>query len=310
MKNNLSILLCIPLILLGINQAWTETQILDFIKIIVNDEILTNNEFQEALASNRSQILQNIPEGPDRQRQLSQLENTTIENLIYELLILDQAKVLNIEVSDDEIEQQINRLTQENSQIIKNYDLQVLKELIAREMLKQKVIIQEIEVKIHVTDPEIEMLCLQNKEESKKLVIAQILFRGTEEEARSKEALIKKALSEGEDFATLAETYSDDPNVRETAGIIGSFKKGELLPEIDNVAFSLNPRELSKLVKTEIGYHLLFLQDVEYNEEIDCANLTETEKIQYKNQIFLQKREVDFQTYLSKLRDAAQVVIH
>ena len=310
MKNKRTILLGISIFMLCISQAWTETRVLDSIKIIVNNEILTNNEVQEVIASRREQILQSVPEGEEREQQLARLEKTSIESLVFELLILDRAKVLNIKVSDDEIEQQINRLSQENPQIINNYTPRILKELIAKEFLTQRVIMREVDMKIRVMDEEIEKLCQENVEESKELVIAQILFRGREEEARSKEAVVKKALSEGGNFADLAKSYSDDPNARKTGGMIGSFQKGELLPAIDKVAFSLKLQEISELVKTEIGYHLLYLQDVQYNEEIDCSNLEETEKIQYNNQIFQKKLQKALPMYLQKLRETAQVVIH
>ena len=310
MKNKLTILLCASFFMLGMSQAWTETRVLDFIKIIVNNEILTNNEVQAAIATNRAQIMQSVPEGPEREQQLLQLEKTTIEYLINELLVLDRAKVLNIEVSNAEIEQHINRLAQENPQVLKNYTAQILKEMVAKESLKQRAIAREIDVKIRVTDEEIQKLCQENTEQTKEIVIAQILFRGSEEEARRKEILVRKALSEGEDFADLARSHSDDPNARKTGGIIGSFQKGELLPVIDTAAFSLKLKELSGLVKTEIGYHLIYLQDVKYNKEIDCSNPQESEKIQYYNQLFVQKHQTALQTYLKTLREAAQVVIH
>ncbi len=59
----------------------------------------------------------------------------------------------------------------------------------------------------------------------------------------------------GEDFASLALTYSDDPT-KERGGDLGFFKKGELLSEFEKVAFSLDPGEIG-IAKTELGYHII-----------------------------------------------------
>jgi hypothetical protein len=75
--------------------------------------------------------------------------------------------------------------------------------------------------------------------------------------ARAKaEALLRRVRS-GEDFAGLARQYSDDPATREQGGDLGMFGRGAMLEGFERVAFALEPDQVSDLVKTEVGYHII-----------------------------------------------------
>jgi peptidyl-prolyl cis-trans isomerase D len=88
-----------------------------------------------------------------------------------------------------------------------------------------------------------------------------ILFRvddkSKETEAKAKaEAVLKKAQA-GEDFATLARTYSDDKESAKLGGFLGSFGRGQMVKEFEDAAFALKPGEVSGLVQTQYGYHII-----------------------------------------------------
>ncbi len=81
-------------------------------------------------------------------------------------------------------------------------------------------------------------------------------------EAAKKKALeIRQKLLKGEDFATLAKRYSDDPGSKNRGGELGYFQKGQMVPEFEKAAFSLKKGEISKPVKTTFGYHIIQVQD-------------------------------------------------
>jgi parvulin-like peptidyl-prolyl isomerase len=73
--------------------------------------------------------------------------------------------------------------------------------------------------------------------------------------ARAEEAL-KKAKS-GADFATLARTYSDDPGSAAKGGELGTFPRAAMVKPFADATFALKPGELSGLVETDFGYHLI-----------------------------------------------------
>ena len=286
-----------------------ETQVLDYIKIIVNDEILTNNEVQETLAALQNQILQTIPEGSQREAELQRLEATAIENLINELLILDRAKALKMDVTDEDIEKQISYLAERNPQITSVYDPEQLKEIVSNDLLKQRVVRREVSANVRVLEEEIQAFCKEALEATKQVEIAQILFRGSEEEATRKRELVKQALQAGTHFADLAKAYSEDPNAQQSGGVLGNFQKGQLLAAIDAVAFSLKKQELSPLIKTEFGFHLLYLHDIHY-EDGGCEALSSERQTQYHTQVFEQKHQASLKKYLETLKESAQIVVH
>jgi parvulin-like peptidyl-prolyl isomerase len=76
-------------------------------------------------------------------------------------------------------------------------------------------------------------------------------------EARSKAEGLLRRIRGGERLADLAREYSDDPATRNQGGDVGVFRHGMMLDEFERVAFRMRPGDISDLVKTEVGYHIL-----------------------------------------------------
>jgi peptidyl-prolyl cis-trans isomerase SurA len=77
---------------------------------------------------------------------------------------------------------------------------------------------------------------------------------------------IRKKLDEGENFIDLIKKYSQDEESVENDGELGWFKIGELRDEYERAALALKPGEISKIVKTDIGYHIIQLIDIRDGE--------------------------------------------
>jgi parvulin-like peptidyl-prolyl isomerase len=78
----------------------------------------------------------------------------------------------------------------------------------------------------------------------------------TKEEAKGQIAELKAAIDKGADFAHLAKEISDCPS-GEDGGDLGTFGKGDMVPEFDKVAFALDVGAVSDVVETAFGYHLI-----------------------------------------------------
>jgi peptidyl-prolyl cis-trans isomerase D len=76
-----------------------------------------------------------------------------------------------------------------------------------------------------------------------------------EAEARAREAL--KRLTDGEDFATVATEVSDDPGSKNSGGDLGLFGRGQMVKPFEDVAFSLEPGQLSDVVRSDFGFHII-----------------------------------------------------
>ncbi len=116
-----------------------------------------------------------------------------------------------------------------------------------------------------------------------------------EEGAAKAESLRQKILS-GSDFAAIAKAESDDAASTTSGGDLGWFKRGQMVPAFEEAAFQLKPGEISKLVKTPFGYHILKLEGREW-EPFDQVKPSLEEKLRAEN---LQKA-------LTELLDGAKI---
>jgi len=79
----------------------------------------------------------------------------------------------------------------------------------------------------------------------------------TEEEARQLIQEIADKLKGGADFAELARQYSDCPSGKRAGGDLGTFAKGRMAPPFEKVAFALEENQISDIVETDFGFHLI-----------------------------------------------------
>jgi len=81
------------------------------------------------------------------------------------------------------------------------------------------------------------------------------------EEARKRAEEILARAKKGEDFASLAEKYSEGPTAKK-GGDLGYFPRGRMAKQFEDAAFSLKPGELSTVVRTQFGFHIIKVEDV------------------------------------------------
>jgi len=79
--------------------------------------------------------------------------------------------------------------------------------------------------------------------------------------ARAKAEGLLKQIKDGADFAELAKAVSDDPGTKNNGGDLNWFGRGKMVPAFDDAAFSLQPGELSEVVETNFGFHIIKVVD-------------------------------------------------
>jgi foldase protein PrsA len=182
---------------------------------------------------------------------LDQVEKDAMDRLVEDKIIASQAKKMKVTVDAKEVNEQYDALIKSNggpesfANILKQYygltPEQYKKQVYETRLFKQKV--------------------------SEKFAADESLNQDSKNKA---EEVLAKAKA-GEDFAELAKQYSQD-STASNGGDLGYFSKGKMVPEFEAAAFALKTDEISGLVKTVYGYHIIKVTDVK-DDEIKASHI-------------------------------------
>lgn len=259
------------LFVLFISTAFPQ-EVLDRIVAVVDDEIILQSElqFQVNMFAAQRRI---DPKTPG-------LQNQILNNMIDEKLVYAQAQLDSITVTDDELDQRIDYQIQVFKQqygsvqkIEEMYGMSI--EKIKRELrddVKKNLMVQKLQQKkfgkIEATRRDVEEFFETYKDSigmiPEKLKIYHIFRnpRATErikKRARELAQSLLDSLKAGADFAELAKKYSDDPGSASQGGDLGFVKRGVFYPEFEAAAFSLKEGEISGVVESPVGFHIIQL---------------------------------------------------
>lgn len=115
--------------------------------------------------------------------------------------------------------------------------------------------------------------------------------------------LVEKKARAGEDFGALAKEYSEDPGSKDEGGDLGYFGRGKMVGEFEDAAFSTPPGQLSKLVKTKFGWHLLKIEDRKAPRTQPFAEVRE----EIRQNLLAERRRAAFTTWLQDRKAHAKI---
>lgn len=252
---------------------------LDEIVAVVGDKpiLLSELDFQTQIYAVQSGIK------ASDQEQMESLRQELLRQMINDRLILIKARQdTTIKVSDDEVEAAFEKRVSDLRSRFKTqeeFDRQLaaeglnfrelkarLREEVGDQIYKEKLISKMLS-QVSVVRSEVEDFydtyrdSLPNHPRSVKLAQLSLdLQMSPERQANMKaqaESLAVR-IHNGESFEELAQQYSDDPS-GQNGGDIGTFSRGDLLPEFEKAALALNPDDISGVVKTQLGFHIIKL---------------------------------------------------
>ncbi|MCB0554883.1 MAG: peptidylprolyl isomerase [Phaeodactylibacter sp.] len=265
MKAIFSILLALTT---GIS-CFAQSEVIDKVVATVGGELVLLSEVEEqhALLEAQNGV---VPEG---------MRCNIMDQLMANKLLLNQAKLDSIQVSDEEVEAQLDARIERilgfmNNDItqFEDYYGQTVNEVKAqfREDLKNQILIDrmrsQVMASVTVTPSEVKKFFSSIPQDSlpyfnSEVEIGEIVYKPKvspeeRQKAISKLEEIHQEILDGGDFAQLAAKYSNDGSAR-AGGDLGWAKRGRYVPEFEAAAFKLENNEISPVVESEFGFHLI-----------------------------------------------------
>lgn len=117
---------------------------------------------------------------------------------------------------------------------------------------------------------------------------------------------VQKELKAGADFAELAKKYSDDPGSKTRGGDLGFFSKGDMVPEFEKVAFSLNVGQVSDPVLTDFGYHIIKVEEKKAGRKLTFEEVEND----LKQFLYQKAAQVKYEAWLKDLRAKSNIKIN
>lgn len=250
-----------------------ETQVIDQVVAVVGKNIVMLSDIENQY------VQYNLQGG--FQGSPNDMRCAIFEELMFQKLMLNQAELDSIEVSDDQVESELERrlkyfIAQIGSQErLEEYYGKSIKEIKdeLRRLVHDGMITEQVQEEIvkNVSVAPVEVRRFFNSLPADSIPtieteyeISQIVKNppiSIEEKLKVKERMIefRKRILKGENFSTLAILYSEDAVSAKKGGEIGFYGRGELAPEYEAAAFNLKEGEISDVIETKFGFHIIQL---------------------------------------------------
>jgi len=232
-----------------------------------------------------------------------------LNKLIETSLLLQEAEVRGLTVTEKELDQEILQLKEDYPKDTLNETLERIglkleewKEERKEKLLIDKLIQQEIDSVIHVSDDEIREYYKTNKEQFQQplQVRARQIVVATEEEANA----LRSRIVKGESFEEIARLHSLSPDA-EKGGDLGIFSKGQMPEEFDDIVFKYREGTVSRVVQSPYGFHIFKVE-----ERINPRTLPIDEvREEIASKIFRERQESFFKEWLDSLKRQARITI-
>ncbi len=262
----------------------SKSSMVDGLVAVVGDKIILKSDVESEYAN---WLAQGNDPDPD-------MKCIIIDQLLTNKLMLRQAEIDSLVVSDEEIDGQIERRMRYFISMIGSREkledfygksiLEIKDEF--RPQIKEMLLAQKMQEKItanvSISPREVQAYFAKIPSDSipyfdAEIEIGQIVLFpevGSIQKEFTIEKLndIRNRILKGENFSTLAILYSEDPGSAKEGGSLGFFGRGEMVPEFEAVAFKLKPGEVSQVIRTKFGYHILQLVE-RRGDRVHCRHI-------------------------------------
>lgn len=290
--------------------ALCNSEIVDRIVAIVNEEIITLGDVEEFVEVEKAEKIKSI-----RDYFLGLKLREKLELLIEDRLIRQEAKRMGIEVGEGEIDQVVEGIKRKNlisddelKENLKreNISYESFRQGIRDAIIRERVISRMVTPELNLDDRKLREYYDLHKDEfrEEEVRLRQVFISGVREDSRER---AKKALSlilKGVPFEEVAKEYSDEPSGK-YGGDIGFVKKNDLIPELRDALKGKAKGEITDIIRSPYGYHILRLEEIKGGDPPPLDEVKE----EIKRRLILEESQKRYREFVEKLKRKSYIEI-
>lgn len=247
-----------------------EGTLVDGVAAVIGKNIVKFSDIESAYAQSRL-----------RSSDAGQTRCDILENLILTQLLVHKGEIDSVEVSDEEVDQYVQYYlkgilrqygSKESVRENTGLDYEELKEQYIR-MVRSNLLSRRVEYNltesVKVTPAEVteffnslptdSLPIMPERYEISEIVLQPVVSEAERDRVRTELAALRERVIKGEKFSMLATLYSQDPGSSSKGGELGFFSRGDMVGEFEAAAFALKPGEVSPIIETQFGFHIIQL---------------------------------------------------
>jgi peptidyl-prolyl cis-trans isomerase C len=283
----------------------------------VNGETISGNDLDDAVRAIAGRAGPIPPDERDR------VYRGVLDNMIGYRLMIQEAKARKIAVSDADVDAQVAQIRAQfpseaqfqQALTAQKTTLEAVRTDTREGLSADKLVESEIASKVAVKPEAVTDFYQKNQDKFQQgprvrashilIGIPQNADAATKQQARAKADAILKDLKAGKDFAATAKANSQDPGSAPNGGDLGYFEQGQMVPPFEQAAFALKAGEMSEVVESQFGYHIIKVADKQDSRVVPL----EEAKEQIEQYLTQQNRHAETELFVNALRAKAKIEI-
>jgi peptidyl-prolyl cis-trans isomerase SurA len=290
----------------------------------VNNDVITLSDYQKAEQQLRDEVARDCQGCPQDQidAQFKAQQKDLLRGMIDQSLMVQRTKDMGISVESD-LAKRLDEVRQQNGlatldDLRKGVEASGLtwedyKTTIRNGLLQKELVQREVSSHVDITSDEVKQYYEAHLQEftlPERVVLSEISLstegKSPEEFAavRSKAEGLRTSVLNGDDFHQVARLYSQGSTAKEGGGL-GTFKRGELSPQLEAAVFQISKGQISDVIQTRTGFEVLKVEDhlqagLQPMDEVEAA---------IRKTIYAQKMQPRMRDYLAELREQSYIIV-
>ena len=290
----------------------------------VNNEVITRSDYQKAEEQLREEVAHDCQGcATDKLYEVfKEQQKDLLRGLIDQSLMVQRAKDMGISVESDVIKRLDDVRKQNGLASLEDLEKAVegsglawedYKTSIRNGLLTQEVVRREVGSHITIPNDEVKKYYEAHPQEftrPEQVVLSEILL-STEGKSPEEIAAVQKKAEDlrnrvirGDDFNEIAKRYSEGSTAKD-GGELGTFKKGEMAPQLEEVVFKMDKGQITDVIQTKPGFEILKV-DNHYLAGLQPMDKVENEIM---NRLYMEKMQPQMRDYLATLREESYVMV-